>query len=115
VLISELAARTGSTTRALRHYDRAGLLPSRRSVNRYRDFPEEAVERVRRIRLLLNVGLNLEDVERLLPCFVEDGSLAPCSVAQQRLTTQIHAIDVAMAQLCATKRMLADTLAQMRR
>ena len=36
--IGELAARTGSSVRALRHYDRTGVLSSVRQDNGYRTF-----------------------------------------------------------------------------
>ncbi|WP_063771983.1 MerR family transcriptional regulator [Kitasatospora mediocidica] len=110
MLISELATRTGVSSRALRHYDGCGLLPSRRRSNGYRDFPPEAIERVRRIRLLLEVGLDLVAVASLLPCFAEDGRLAPCEPAQERLRAQIRSIDASMATMRETRRMLVAEL-----
>ncbi|WP_037604411.1 MerR family transcriptional regulator [Streptacidiphilus rugosus] len=111
--VGELARRTGVSPRALRHYDQNGLLPSQRLANGYRDFPEPTVERVRRIRQLLEIGLDLDDVARLLPCFAEDGKLTPCERARQRLHAQITDIDARMASLRATRRMLADELARL--
>ncbi|MDH6118107.1 MerR family transcriptional regulator [Kitasatospora sp. GAS204B] len=110
--VSELAQRTGASPRALRHYDANGLLPSQRLANGYRDFPEQAIERVRRIRLLLAIGLDLEDVAQLLPCFAETGELTPCDRAQERLRGQIADIDAKMSALRATRRMLAGELRQ---
>ncbi|GAB2699850.1 MerR family transcriptional regulator [Kitasatospora kifunensis] len=115
MLINELARRTGISTRALRHYDQRELLPSRRRPNGYRDFPESAVEQVRRIRLLLDIGLALEAVERLLPCFAEDGRLAPCPRAQERLRAQIESIDRSMATMRETRAMLVTALGQVDR
>ncbi|WP_329578777.1 MerR family transcriptional regulator [Kitasatospora sp. NBC_01250] len=112
VLINELARRTGISTRALRHYDQRELLPSTRRTNGYRDFPEPAVEQVRRIRLLLDIGLDLDAVARLLPCFAEDGRLSPCESAQTRLRAQIEAIDRSMATMRETRAMLVTALGQ---
>ncbi|MFJ3203016.1 MerR family transcriptional regulator [Streptomyces sp. NPDC086989] len=106
--VSELAERTGASTRVLRYYDANGLLPSQRLANGYRDFPGQAVERVRRIRLLLGIGLNLEDVAQLLPCFAEDGNLTPCDRARDRLLGQIADIDARVSALLETRRMLVD-------
>ncbi|MFI6002062.1 MerR family transcriptional regulator [Streptomyces sp. NPDC051366] len=110
--VSELAQRTGASPRVLRHYDANGLLPSQRLANGYRDFPEHAIERVRRIRLLLGIGLNLKDVALLLPCFAENGNLTPCDRAQERLLGQIADIDTRMSALRATRRMLVKELRQ---
>ncbi|MER7467809.1 MerR family transcriptional regulator [Streptomyces sp. NPDC097981] len=110
--VGELAQRTGASPRVLRHYDANGLLPSHRLANGYRDFPEHAIERVRRIRLLLGIGLDLKDVALLLPCFAEDGKLTPCDRAQERLLGQIADIDARMSALRTTRRMLTRELRQ---
>lgn len=110
MLIGELARITGTSTRALRHYDDRGLLLSARQTNRYRDLPESAVERVRRIRMLLDVGLNLDAVAELLPCFTTDGALGACPAAQQRLSTQIKALDEQIDTLQTTRFMLNAAL-----
>jgi MerR family copper efflux transcriptional regulator len=109
MLINRLAQRSGVSTRALRHYDRLGLLSSRRLANGYRDFDERAVEQVRRIRLLLDTGLDLQAVAQVLPCFASDGRLTGCPVARERLRAQIRAVDTAIAQLQQTRSRLAGT------
>ncbi|WP_019932127.1 MerR family transcriptional regulator [Nocardia sp. BMG111209] len=67
MLIGELAARTGTTTRALRFYEERGLLVSGRTSAGYRTFEEDAVRRVRNIRELLWLGFTLDDVLAFLP------------------------------------------------
>ncbi|MER5493729.1 MerR family transcriptional regulator [Streptomyces sp. NPDC002454] len=89
--IGELAGATGTTARALRHYEQAGLLSSERAPNGYRTYDEQAVVRVRNIRFLLASGLTLDDVRAFLPCLDGDVSAGPPSgdglrVAQERLT-----------------------------
>jgi DNA-binding transcriptional MerR regulator len=112
MLIGELADRTGVSARALRHYDRLGLLPSRRRSNRYRDFPDHTVERVRRIRLLLDIGLDLDAAKRLLPCFADDGQLAPCQTARRALADQVQALDRSITAMRQARTMLLDALDQ---
>lgn len=77
--IGELARATGTTPRALRHYEQAGLLRSERAHNGYRVYGEQAVVRVRNIRRLLDVGLTLEDVRVFAPCLDGDMTAAPPS------------------------------------
>lgn len=90
VRIGELAKATGTTPRALRHYEQAGLISSERAANGYRVYGERAVVRVSNIRYLLAVGLTLDDVQVFLPCLDGDVAAAPPSdkglrVAWERL------------------------------
>lgn len=90
VRIGELARATGTTARALRHYEQAGLISSERACNGYRIYDEKALVRVRNIRHLLAAGLTLDDVRVFLPCLDGDVAAAPPSggglrVALERL------------------------------
>ncbi|WP_086818928.1 MerR family transcriptional regulator [Allokutzneria sp. NRRL B-24872] len=103
--IGELAEATGVTPRALRHYEEAGLISSRRLANGYRDYRESTVDRVRNIRLLVDFGLTLEDVEFFVGCLDGDLLAAPpapaaldvvrrrLDVLEQRITTQVSQRD----------------------
>ncbi|WP_119728048.1 MerR family transcriptional regulator [Thermomonospora amylolytica] len=66
MLIGELAAKTGTTTRALRYYEEQGLLESDRTAAGYRVYGPDAVRRVRNIRDLLASGFTVEDVKSFL-------------------------------------------------
>ncbi|KOT41330.1 MerR family transcriptional regulator [Streptomyces caelestis] len=88
--IGELAEAAGTTARALRHYEQAGLISSERAANGYRVYEERTVVRVRNIRYLLAAGLTLDDVRVFLPCLDGDVAAAPPSakglrVARERL------------------------------
>ncbi|WP_037677315.1 MerR family transcriptional regulator [Streptomyces griseus] len=63
MLIGELAARTGSTTRALRYYEEQGLLESGRTASGYRVYGPNAETRVRNVRDLLASGFTIENVK----------------------------------------------------
>ncbi|MEU7605303.1 MerR family transcriptional regulator [Streptomyces sp. NPDC041003] len=103
--IGELARTTGTTARALRHYEQAGLISSERAPNGYRVYDETSVVRVRNIRSLLAVGLTLDDVRVFLPCLDGDVAAAPPSdkglrvarerlaVLNERIAAQIRARD----------------------
>jgi DNA-binding transcriptional MerR regulator len=105
VRIGELARATGASTRALRHYEQAGLISSERALNGYRIYDERAVVRVRNIRYLLAAGLTLDDVRVFLPCLDGDVAAAPPSdkglgvalerlaVLDQRIAAQTEARD----------------------
>lgn len=79
--IGELAGRTGASVRSLRHYEQHGLLPAIRTAAGHRRFPVDAVETVRRIRLLLDGGLPLTVVAKIMPCFTDQGAGLDACVA----------------------------------
>src|SRR5579859_7628251 len=66
--IRELSARTGVSERSLRYYEHKGILFSTRLENGYRDFDMSQIERVKAIQFYLGLGLNTEQVERILNC-----------------------------------------------
>ncbi|MFJ9962584.1 MerR family transcriptional regulator [Streptomyces avermitilis] len=107
--IGELGRATGATPRALRHYEQAGLIASRRAANGYRVYDEAAVTRVRNIRHLLAAGLTLDDVRVFLPCLDGDLTAGPASaralgVARERLAVMDERI---AAQLAVRERLAA--------
>ncbi|MGK5630248.1 MerR family transcriptional regulator [Streptomyces sp. URMC 123] len=90
--IGELARATGTTARALRHYEQAGLISSERAPNGYRVYDERAVVRVRNIRHLLAAGLTLDDVQVFLPCLDGDVAAAPPSAEGLRVAVERLAV-----------------------
>ncbi|MFG3229504.1 MerR family transcriptional regulator [Kitasatospora sp. NPDC048194] len=97
--IGELAERTGSTARALRHYEQAGLIHSERAANGYREYGESAVVRVRNIRALVGAGLTLEDLRPLLGCL--DGDVLSRPPSERVLRTVRERLTVLEARIAA--------------
>jgi len=111
--IGELAEATGTTPRALRHYEEAGLITSVRAANRYRFYDAGAAVRVHNIRHLLAAGLTLDDVRVFLPCLDGDVTEGPASgkalrVAHERLAV----MDERIAAQIAVRDRLAAALAE---
>ena len=67
--ISELAARCGVTTHALRHYERLGLLQPLRQGNGYRDYSEALRREVVFISMSRKVGFSLAAIGEQLPAY----------------------------------------------
>lgn len=111
VRIGELGRVTGATPRALRHYEQAGLIESRRAANGYRVYDEEAVTRVRNIRHLLAAGLTLDDARVFLPCLDGDMTAGPASGKVLRVALErLAVIDERIAAQQAVRERLADAL-----
>ncbi len=79
VRIKELAEKTGLMPHTIRYYEREGLLAQRfirRGTNRYREFTDEAVERITVIQALQTAGFTLAEVKDLLERW-DTGLLTP--------------------------------------
>ena len=97
--IGELAQVTGTTPRALRHYEQTGLITSRRAHNGYRIYDEGVVVRVRNIRDLLSAGLTLEDVRAFLPCL--DGDVVAASPSDKGIQVALDRLAVLDERIAA--------------
>ncbi|RCV47695.1 MerR family transcriptional regulator [Marinitenerispora sediminis] len=109
--IGELAAAAGTTPRAVRHYEQAGLLESERAPNGYRRYPPRALNRVRSIRFLVRAGLTLDDVRHFLPCL--DGDVAAAPPAPDKLAVaraRLAALDARIAAQTEVRDRLAAAL-----
>ena len=59
--IQEVEARTGLPRATVRYYEREGLLSPQRLENGYRDYSEDNIVTLFRIKLLRELGIALED------------------------------------------------------
>ncbi|MFI2204469.1 MerR family transcriptional regulator [Streptomyces sp. NPDC020192] len=109
--IGELAAATGASPRALRHYEQAGLIASARAANGYRVYDAGTAVRVRNIRRLLEAGLTLDDVQVFLPCLDGDVTAGPVSAGGVRVARdRLAVLDARIAAQTAIRDRLATAL-----
>lgn len=109
--IGEVARATGTTARALRHYERAGLISSERAPNGYRIYEAGTLRRVRNIRALLAAGLTLEDVRVFQSCLDGDVLAVPPSPLGLRVASErLAALDARIAAQARTRDRLAAAL-----
>jgi len=64
--IGEAATRLGVTPRTIKYYEELGLLMPDRAGGNYRDYDEEDLERVERIRNMQQLGYSLAAIRELL-------------------------------------------------
>jgi DNA-binding transcriptional MerR regulator len=113
LLIGELARVTGTTPRALRHYEQVGLIGSRRAGNGYRLYDDAVPVRVRNIRYLLAAGLTLDDVRAFLPCLDGDVATVPPSDRGIRIALErLAVLDERIAAQTEVRDRLATALRQ---
>ncbi|WP_445995925.1 MerR family transcriptional regulator [Okibacterium fritillariae] len=75
--IGELAACTGAPARMLRYYEAKGLIQPVRLHNGYRDYGDYLVDRVIKIRGLLDAGIPTRVIGEILPCFDRPDLVVP--------------------------------------
>jgi MerR family copper efflux transcriptional regulator len=110
VKIGEIATATGLSRDTLRFYERRGLLRARRSANGYRDYPPEAVDWLRYIRLAQTLGFSLAEIEADLPLLAEPASSAP--QLRAALERKLASIDERIEGMHALRAELARRLDQ---
>lgn len=67
--IQELAEKTGLTIYTIRFYEKEGLLDSRhvvREENNYRNYSDEAIERLKIVKKFQGVGCSLAEIKEIL-------------------------------------------------
>lgn len=101
--IGQLAEASGATTKTLRFYEDAGLLPApERTSGGYRDFTPEALTRLDFIRRSRAAGLTLAQIRTVLD--IRDAGATPCEHVQQLLATRLVDLDRQITDLQALRR-----------
>jgi DNA-binding transcriptional MerR regulator len=96
--VSMLAERTGTSADTIRYYERLGLLPPPvRTAAGYRQYDDEAADRVRFIKGAQRFGLRLQEIGELLA--VRDRGACPCGHAEALVRRRIAQIDAEIARL----------------
>lgn len=106
-----LAQATGISARALRHYEKQGLLKPRRGPNGYRYYSDTAVLQIERIRWLLAAGLSTKTIRSMLPCVLEEGPLVvECPSLRRDLTRELARLDMQIETLKRSRTLLRQVL-----
>lgn len=102
MLIGRLAAATAVTTKTLRFYENEGLLaePARTPAG-YRDYPDQAIDRVRFIRHAQAAGLTLAHISQILR--IRDGGDPPCDHLAQLIDQRLDDVERRLTELEHTR------------
>lgn len=112
--IGALARATGVSVRAIRHYDKEGLLTASRAHNGYRQFPPQAISQVKQIQRLISTGFSLEEIRSFPDCMLLiEGAKACASMTeaqQNRLAILEQKIETLENQRQRLRAMLTESL-----
>jgi DNA-binding transcriptional MerR regulator len=98
----ELARAVGVSADTLHHYERKGVLaPPRRSANGYREYPPEALARVRLVRRALAIGFTLDELAQILR--TRDRGVAPCREVRALATAKLASVEERLRELVAVR------------
>lgn len=105
----ELAKLAGVSADTLRHYERKGVLARPgRAGNGYREYPADALQRVRLIRRALAVGFTLDELSNILR--VRDRGGAPCHEVRALAATKLSQVETQLKDLMVMRNELRTTL-----
>lgn len=107
MLIGELSQRAGLSRDTIRYYEKLMLLvvKVRNAGNDYKNYGQEALERLNHIQRLKDVGFTLREVRQLL---VGDGKHHACEELPLQLPQKIEQIDRKVAVLMTYKASLLE-------
>lgn len=100
--IGDLAAAADVTTKTIRFYEQAGLLPSPpRTPAGYRDYPPTARERLAFIRGAQAAGLTLAEIRGVLA--IRDAGQSPCRHVTALIDAHLEQVQQRIAELRAAR------------
>jgi DNA-binding transcriptional MerR regulator len=106
ILVNELAKRTGTTRKALRLYEAAGLIaPDRRTEAGYRVYAAAAVPLVTFILKARRAGFTVAEIRDIV--HMRRSGRAPCDHVRALMDTKLTNIDRALSDLKAARAELA--------
>lgn len=111
--ISELAARTGVSVHALRHYEKLGLLLPARRPSGYRDYSEAMRREVVFIAMSRRIGFSLKAIAAQLPAY-RSGRLTFDDMLQA-MQERVADIDAQIVKLKTQRRAVVEHIAWMKK
>ncbi len=107
MLIGQLATRTGVSAKALRFYERRGLLPEPdRTSGGYRDYGADAVTRVTFIKDAQGSGFTLAQIGEVFA--IRDAGDPPCAHVADLIDERLADVQRRLAELTAVRDQLRD-------
>lgn len=104
--IGELGEQCGVTTKTIRYYESIDLLDEpARTASGYRDYGDDAVERLQFIRDAQATGLTLSEIASVLE--LKNAGERSCAHTMNLIEAHVTAIDAQIEQLTAARRELS--------
>ncbi len=108
--IGQLARRAGVTAKAIRFYERRGILPpAKRAANSYRLYSEDATDMLRFVKQATGLGLTLAEIKDIFA--IRQGGRPPCTHVHQLLRDKAVELDRKLKDLVDVRDRIRRSLA----
>ena len=104
--IGKAAQLSGTTIKAIRHYEAIGLMPAPARHGGYRVYTEQSVERLMFIKCAQQLGFKLKELQEILLGY--EGDALPWDRAEQAIADKKRTL---AAQIAVLRRMQAGLIA----
>ena len=109
LLIGEVASRSGVSRKALRLYERAGILPaSRRTTAGYRVYGPEALSTLAFVAQARRLGFHLDEIKEVVQ--IRRSGRCPCPHVLDLVRQKVEELDRTLADLTDVRRGLKGLL-----
>ena len=103
--IGQLASHTAVPTTTIRYYEELGVLAKpARTKSGYRDYPDDAPDRLRFVKVAQNAGLTLKEIRGIMA--VREQGEAPCKHVAHLIGRKLGEVTEQMKALRRTKQEL---------
>lgn len=112
--IGEVAERAGVGVETIRFYERKGIIarPLKPTSGGFRNYPPEAVNRVRFVRQAQTLGFSLNEIEELL--LLKADPKTDCTDVRMRAQTKLEEVNAKIANLAAIQIALENLIRECR-
>jgi DNA-binding transcriptional MerR regulator len=93
----EVAKLFGISCDTIRYYERMGLISTKRSSNRYREYSKQTIDRIRLIRAAISIGFSTKELKPILNNRDQGG--IPCRDVRQLLMTKLQNLQIQIRQM----------------
>lgn len=109
MLIGELALKSGLSKDTIRFYEKSGLIQidkKERRFNNYKEYSNEILLKLIKIKKLKNYGFTLNEVSHLMELI--ELNLADCNIISQLVIKKVAGIDEKIRGLVSLKNLLVN-------
>ena len=109
MLVKEIARQSGVPPNVVRYYTRIGLLkPKRNPRNRYKQYADAEVARLRFIRQAKSLGFTLAEIARIIR--ESQRGKSPCPLTRQIVESRVNENRQALSELIALQTRMEQAL-----
>nr|WP_174506879.1 MerR family transcriptional regulator [Acinetobacter sp. Marseille-Q1620] len=109
--LAKVSRLTQISPRMLKYYEEIGLITPIRTTNNYRSYSQDDIEKINKIKILNDAGMNLKDIHELLPCFDLDKQVFNlCPIVKEKLNQEIIHVEDHLKKLEKSYQLLQSFL-----